>query len=102
MPRPEETLGSATSWTPLSYLAKDRIGSVTQGWVVPGAADHANQLLFGGLVVSPGGANDVFLNHDAPQVVGAKMEPDPAHLQSLREPGNLKVAEVVQKQPRYG
>lgn len=40
--------------------------------------------------------DDVFLNHDAAEVVGAELQRDLANLQALRDPGALDVVEVVE------
>ena len=63
-------------------------------------ADEAAEVVDRGAVRRAGGRDDVLLDHDRAQVVGAEVQRDLADLQALRDPRRLDVVDVVEVDPR--
>ena len=61
-----------------------------------GVADDAAKFFLGGAVLGAGGADDVFFEHDAADVVAAEAEAHLQDLQALRDPAGLHVFDVVE------
>src|SRR5215475_5674760 len=66
----------------------------------PRVADQAAQLLFRGAMVRSSRAYDIFLDHDAANVIAAEPQPQLAGFQARRYPGRLDVLYVLEIQAR--
>src|ERR1019366_9960013 len=69
---------------------------------VSGVGNDAAQLGFVGAVGHACREDDIFLDQNASDIVGAELQTDLADLDSLREPARLDVIDVVEIEPADG
>src|SRR5687767_15823449 len=67
-----------------------------------GFANQISQHFFISSIVGTRRGYNVLLNHDRAHVIGAKAKGHLTKFQTLRQPGRLKIFNVIQKQPRHG
>lgn len=70
----------------LVLVFKEAVDGVAFDRTETGIADEPLQILFCGVIVRARCGHDIFLNHDAAHVVGAKPQRDLPQLESLRQP----------------